>query len=285
MLNLEIKAEGSKQSAGSSHVRSAACLALFTLCLLFCAGCRRDMQDQPKYVPLRATTFFADGQSARPLVEGTIPRGYLREDKAFYTGKTGAAPTGAQKGYGLLQAPEQSTSVLQPGPPAVSSGTVGPEGNVIVTIGQGAILNVKTGETATGSIGADVDTFPFPITQEVLNRGQERFQIFCSMCHGYTGYGDGMIVRRGFRRPPSYHEERLRKAPVGHFFDVITNGWGSMPDYAQQVPVQDRWAIVAYIRALQYSQNAPVADLPPQDRARIGSGGATAAPAGGGPEH
>ena len=100
----------------------------------------------------------------------------------------------------------------------------------------------------------DVDKFPFPITQEILDRGQERFQIFCSVCHGMTGKADGMIVRRGFRKPPSYHEQRLREAPVGHFFDVVTNGWGAMPSYASQVPVQDRWAIIAYIRALQLSQ-------------------------------
>jgi len=100
----------------------------------------------------------------------------------------------------------------------------------------------------------DVDKFPFAITPEILDRGQERFQIYCSVCHGMTGHGDGMIVRRGFRKPPSYHEQRLREAPVGHFFDVVTNGWGAMPSYASQVPVRDRWAIIAYIRALQLSQ-------------------------------
>jgi mono/diheme cytochrome c family protein len=111
--------------------------------------------------------------------------------------------------------------------------------------------------------------FPFPITRQVLARGQERYNIFCSPCHGRLGDGDGMIVRRGFRRPPSYHIDRLRKAPVGHFYDVITHGFGSMYDYADRVPPRDRWAIIAYIRALQLSQNATLADLPPQERAQL----------------
>src|SRR5262249_18520693 len=105
----------------------------------------------------------------------------------------------------------------------------------------------------------DVDKFPFPITEQILNRGQDRFNIFCSVCHGMTGDADGIVVRRGFRTPPSYYEERLRDAPVGHFFDVMTNGWGAMPSYASQVPVQDRWAIIAYIRALQATRPAQAA--------------------------
>jgi mono/diheme cytochrome c family protein len=102
----------------------------------------------------------------------------------------------------------------------------------------------------------DVETFPFPITKEALDRGQERYDIFCSVCHGATGNGDGMIARRGFNKPlpASYHQDRLRQAPVGHFFDAMTNGWGAMPAYAAQIPVEDRWKIIAYIRALQLSQ-------------------------------
>ena len=95
-----------------------------------------------------------------------------------------------------------------------------------------------------------------------MARGQERFDIYCSPCHGRTGEGDGMVVRRGYRRPPSFHEDRLRDAPVGHFFDVITNGFGAMPDYAAQITAADRWAIVAYIRALQLSEHATLADVP-----------------------
>jgi mono/diheme cytochrome c family protein len=99
-----------------------------------------------------------------------------------------------------------------------------------------------------------------------MARGQERFNVFCSPCHGRTGMGNGMIVQRGFRQPPSYHEERLRTAPVGYFFDVMTNGFGAMQDYAAQVPPADRWAIAAYIRALQLSQHATVADVPADRR-------------------
>jgi mono/diheme cytochrome c family protein len=123
----------------------------------------------------------------------------------------------------------------------------------------------------TGKVnGVDVDQFPFPITREVLDRGRERFNIYCSPCHGPAGDGDGMVVQRGFTRPPSYHIDRLRQAPVGHFFDVVTNGFGSMPSYAAQVPVRDRWAIIAYIRALQLSQHATPADVPPEARPQLG---------------
>ncbi len=110
--------------------------------------------------------------------------------------------------------------------------------------------------------GRPAETFPMPITADVMARGQERFNVFCSPCHGRTGTGNGMIVQRGFRRPPSLHEERLRNAPVGYFFDVITHGFGAMQDYSTQVPVADRWAIAAYIRALQTSQAATIADVP-----------------------
>jgi len=117
--------------------------------------------------------------------------------------------------------------------------------------------------------GALVGTLPFPLTGEVLRRGEDRFNVFCAPCHDRTGSGDGMIVQRGFRRPPSYHIDRLRQAPIGHFFDVMTHGFGSMPDYTDQVPARDRWAIAAYIRALQLSRNATLADVPPQERQRL----------------
>jgi len=116
----------------------------------------------------------------------------------------------------------------------------------------------------TGKIGSnDGDYLPFPVTPEVMARGQQRFNIYCSPCHGEVGDGNGMVVQRGFKHPPSYHIERLRKAPIGHFFDVMTNGFGAMPDYAEQVEPKDRWAIAAYIRALQLSQDASQADVPP----------------------
>lgn len=114
--------------------------------------------------------------------------------------------------------------------------------------------SAPTAPSTTNAYPDDTDTFPFPITKETVMRGKERYEIFCSVCHGLTGNGDGMIVRRGFRRAASFNDDRLRQAPVGHFFDAITNGWGAMPSYASQIPVQDRWAIIAYVRALQLSQ-------------------------------
>jgi mono/diheme cytochrome c family protein len=121
-----------------------------------------------------------------------------------------------------------------------------------------------------GKIDGDLtDLFPMPVTADLMARGRERFNVFCAPCHGRTGQGNGMVVQRGFRAPPSYHEERLRNAPVGYYFDVMTHGFGAMPDYAAQVPVADRWAIAAYIRALQLSQRATVDDVPPERRAEL----------------
>ena len=176
---------------------------------LAAVGCRQDMHDQPKYIPLRESTFFADARSARPLVAGTVARGQLHDDALLYTGKV-----------------ERRR---------------------------------RDGVSDSRS------------TQQVMARGQERFNIYCSPCHGRTGDGDGMVVRRGYRRPPSYHDDRLRNAPVGHFFDVITNGFGAMPDYAAQIKVDDRWAIVAYMRALQLSEHATLADVPAGERASTDS--------------
>jgi mono/diheme cytochrome c family protein len=114
-----------------------------------------------------------------------------------------------------------------------------------------------------------VDAMPMPVTPEFLERGSERYTIYCAVCHGGHGYGDGVVVERGFTRPPSYHIERLRAAPVGYFFAVQTFGYGAMADYTEQVAPRDRWAIAAYIRALQLSQNLSLADLPPDERERI----------------
>jgi len=185
--------------------KAALCAALMAATV----ACRQDMQDQPKFVPLRGSAFFADGRSARPLVEGTIARGQLRADTVFYTGKSG-------KNF--------------------------------------------------------VDDIPFPVTRAVLDRGQERFNIYCTPCHGRLGNGLGMIVRRGLRRPPSFHIDRLRQVPDGYLYDVMTNGFGLMPDYAAQVNPRDRWAIAAYIRVLQFSQQAGLNDVPPDARAQLGTG-------------
>jgi mono/diheme cytochrome c family protein len=122
----------------------------------------------------------------------------------------------------------------------------------------------------TGKInGTFANIFPMPVTAAVLARGQERFNVFCAPCHGRTGKGDGIVVQRGMRAPPSLMEDRLRSAAAGYFFDVMTHGFGAMQDYAAQIPVSDRWAIVAYERALQFSQHATVGDVPDDRRADL----------------
>jgi mono/diheme cytochrome c family protein len=116
---------------------------------------------------------------------------------------------------------------------------------------------------------AKATTLPMPLTRELLARGRERFEIFCTPCHDRTGSGQGMVIRRGYRPPPSLHIERLRDAPVGQIYDTITRGLGAMPDYAQQIPPADRWAIAAYVKALQLSQHAALADLTAEERAKL----------------
>jgi mono/diheme cytochrome c family protein len=134
---------------------------------------------------------------------------------------------------------------------------------------------------STGKInGQPADVFPFAITAADLDRGQERFNIYCSPCHGRTGEGNGMVVQRGYRQAASYHVDRLRKMPVGYFVDVMTAGFGAMPDYRAQIPAEDRWRIAAYVRALQLSHMATEADVPADELGRLKSG----APAGQAPE-
>lgn len=196
------------------------------------------MHDQPKYRPLRPIDQIGsinDGRSARPLVEGTVARDQLRDDVEFYTGKL---RQGAQSGS-LPGAQAQGVSSSQ-------------ASTVPAQMYQGFVTE-----------------FPMPITAVDLDRGQERFNIYCSVCHGRLGDGSGMIVSRGFRKPPSFHDERLRNAPIGYFFDVETNGFGAMPDYASQIPPEDRWRVIAYIRALQLSQRGTIADVPPNDRDKL----------------
>ncbi len=200
-----------------SSLRSLFLILTMTLLVIFSSACRYDMQDQPRYEPYEKSKFFNDGRASRELPSGVVPRGFLREDKVFYTGKK----------EGVTNAQVQTT--------------VDASGNTVVT-----------------NFPDSVEEFPIPVTKELIDRGQERYNIYCIVCHGPTGNGDGMIVRRGFTKPPTYHDDRLRNAPVGHFYDVITNGWGRMSGYAAKIPPADRWAIVAYIRALQYSQNPNV---------------------------
>lgn len=223
------------ESADKSAHSKRPALLLTAFCLLLAPACRRDMQDQPKTIAYRESSFYKDGTGSRPLVEGTVPRGFLRADRELYLGKK--STVSQQAGSVLMQpAGAQATAPQIQMPTAPAAG-----------------LNTSA------AFPDDVDTFPYPITKEDLKRGQERFNIFCSVCHGMTGYGDGMVARRGFNKPSpaNFHQDRLRQAPVGHFFDVMTNGWGAMPSYASQVPVEDRWRIAAYLRALQLSQMPP----------------------------
>jgi len=238
MSSSEVNHKGTKTQRGAGFPCSRSlCLCVFVVFLaIFSLGCRQDMHNQPKYIPLRPIDSFGsikDGRSARPLVEGTVARDQLRDDVEFYTGKVAGA----------------------------TSSTPQPQGS-----GQ------ATTQGATQTYQGFVTEFPVDITAADLDVGQERFNIYCSVCHGLTGAGDGMIVRRGFRRPPSFDEERLRQAPPGYFFDVITNGFGTMPKYASEVSPEDRWKIVAYIRALQLSARAAVADVPAQERGKLSNG-------------
>jgi len=201
-------------------------VCFFILIALGAAGCRRDMQDQPKMKAFRSTTFFTDRLSGRQPIPGTVARGFLRSNTEFFTGKKSRTTAGA--GTQSIQGQGQN----QPQPPQQTQ-QAGAQANAYAD---------------------DIEYFPIPVTEDVVKRGRERYNIFCTACHGFTGNGDGMIVRRGFRRAASFNDDRLRQAPVGHFFDAMTNGWGAMPSYAAQIAVQDRWAIIAYIRALQESQ-------------------------------
>ncbi len=184
-----------------------------TLAALSLGGCTRDWKSAPvsmwnesRYKPYEATSFFADQNTSRPTVQGTVARGQLRTDEEFFNGT---------------------------------------KNGVLVT------------------------TMPFPVTKAVLQRGQERFNIYCTPCHGDQGAGNGMIVQRGFSKPPDYTETRLINAPIGHFYDVMTNGYGSMYSYASRVSPRDRWAIAAYIRVLQRSRTATINDVAADQRGTL----------------
>lgn len=261
----------------------------FAFCLLsfavLFAACRQDMHDQPKYKPLRPSAFFLDARSARPLVEGTVARGQLREDAQLYTGKLaagqqggvqqGVGQQGLQPGGGMSASQPQATASDQRQPASQGQATVSDSGAANQkgnTMAQQATpgINTQAGQQpATQTYQGFATTFPFPIDEAAINRGQERFNIYCSVCHGRTGEGNGPVVLRGYRKPPSLHDPRLQNAPAGYFFDVITNGFGAMPDYSAQVSAEDRWKIIAYIRALQLSQRGNVADVPTDRRGNI----------------
>ena len=171
-----------------------------------CAGCTPDMADQPRYEPLEASEFFADGLSARPRIAGTVARGELQLNSHFERG-------------------------------------------------------VVDGQLA--------QSLPMEVDAALLERGQERYNIYCSNCHDRVGSGRGMVVQRGFPQPPSYHIDRLRGVPSGYVFDVITSGLGRMPEHGSMIKPADRWAIVAYVRALQLSQFADLSMLSDGDRRQL----------------
>ena len=210
----------SRNSEAGNQKSNVQVRAGFVLISVFCiltsaCGVRFDMQDQPRYKAYKKSEFFPDNRASRDVPEGTVARGQLKDNKAFFTGK-----------------------IDNPDPNAQAASTTNAQGNTIVT-----------------SFPNAIEEFPLPVTKELIDRGENRYNIYCIVCHGPTGNGDGMIVRRGFSPPPTYHDDRLRNAPVGHYFDVMTNGWGKMNSYASKLTAADRWAVAAYIRALQASQN------------------------------
>jgi mono/diheme cytochrome c family protein len=202
-----------------------------TLAMLLLGGCEsgmHEMYDQPKNKPHTPSSLFPDGSASRPQVPGTVP---------YSAGAWAGASSGRHGAVTLV-------------PPAAPVTGVDAQGKPLAQAGAAAAPGFAN---------------PLPITPALLARGQDRFNIFCAPCHSRAGDGDGMIARRGFPAPPSYHTARLRHAPDSHFYDVISHGYGVMYPYADRVSPHDRWAIVAYIRALQLSQHAPASALTPQD--------------------
>jgi hypothetical protein len=179
-------------------------LIVGAVAVVLVAGCRQDMQDQPKIISQRGSEMFADHRGARPQVANTVARGQLREDSYFYTGVVQGAD-----GY-----------------------------------------------------REEKNEMPFPVTLEVLKRGQERFNIYCTPCHSRVGNGLGEIVERGYKPAANFHDQVRLSQPISHYFYVMTHGYGAMPDYSAQLAPVDRWAVAAYIRALQLSQSAKADDVP-----------------------
>lgn len=204
------------------------------------AGCQQKMAEQPSYRPYQPSAFFADGMSARRPPEGAIAREWLRSDDPLMTGlKAGAGGSPAPAG-------EKATATPPRGAPS--------------------------------DPGKFVDAFPLELTRADLDRGQERYTIFCAVCHDPIGTGSGTIPERGYVKPPNFHADAsrgfalyrkavpLREAPVGYLFEVVSRGYGAMPRYGPQIPPKDRWRVVAYVRALQLSRHADLEKLPPAAR-------------------
>ncbi len=191
-------------------------LLLAVTAAMLLSGCRQDMHNQPKFIPLRSSEFYPDHRSARYPMPGTVPR---LEDAAV------------------------DKEQLDP---------------------NSYFLSGKHGAMFGNDLPAQIK-----LDKDLLLRGEDRYKIYCTPCHSAVGDGNGMIVQRGFKHPPTFHQARLRNAPIGHFYDVISHGLGAMPDYATQIHPADRWAIAAYIRVLQLSQNATEADVDEKDRGKL----------------
>jgi mono/diheme cytochrome c family protein len=224
-------------------------VAAVVVCGLLLAGCQQKMARQPSYKPLEPSAFFPDGRSARPLPAGTVARDRPLEDSRLLTGR--------------IVGPDQTARDVA----------------LVGVAAQGGFGPLRAAAEATQPPVEYVDTFPIAIDETALKRGRQRFNIYCAVCHDETGHGHGKIVERGYTPPPSYVPEPgvegsgysrgfqrrgfkvlLRDVPVGYFFEVITQGYGAMPDYASQVPPEDRWKIAAYVRTLQLSQYADLND-------------------------
>lgn len=251
-------------------------------------GCRQDMSDQPYHRPLDEARFFADGRSSRPLETGVVHRAqYLDADPLV----TGLTPDEWSRVYARQANASKPPDLATPTP---------------LENREAAVTLPRYDQRAAGTPKVYVEGFPFAVTAQDLERGQERYTIYCATCHGALGNGQGKIWERGYLNPTSFHTEMvgphevpvknapasplgysrgyalwdikmpMRDAPVGYYFEVITKGYGGMPSYSAQIPPADRWRIIAYVRALQYSQHAT--DLPPGLAEKVNAAGAGAAP-------
>ncbi len=235
MFRLAMVKLKSAEKSMKRYRRSIAPLAIATIGMLAVAGCHTDMWVQPKPKPQAESDFWPDGMSSRPPIPHAVDRDHLKTDDAYWRGIRGV---NVVKGK--------------------------PAGAIFVDDLPDQLYNQPEFRSVTGDKSESL--------AKILDRGQDRFNIFCSPCHGELGDGQGMIAQRGFslKVPPrNYHTDRLRSMPLGHFFDVITNGDGAMTPRAFQVEPDDRWAIAAYIRVLQKSQHADVADLRPDEVSKI----------------
>jgi mono/diheme cytochrome c family protein len=269
--------------------RAALCLAA-GICLLGSTGCRQKMAEAPMYKPYEASEMFSDGRSARPLERGVIHRGQYLETDPLMTGFT-------REEWGRIYSTDEKTrpdfskaaAPIENREQAVGSPRFDPPG-------------FKSGGTAHAGPQIYVNEYPFKITEHDLKRGQERFTIYCAVCHGPLGNGQGKIWERGYLTPTSFHTEKvgehevdaknprdiplgysrgyalwgikipMREVPIGYIFEVISRGYGGMPSYSAQIAPADRWRIIAYVRTLQFSQYAPADQLPPESRSRIDGG-------------